>query len=255
MTLTLDAGRDLSAVVAEQPDPLLFATVSGAHLYGFPSRDSDVDLRGAHLLPVDALIGLREPEETRSRMWDRDGVEMDLVTHDLRKFARLMLRRNGYVLEQLTSPLVAHTTETHAELVSLVPRLLTRHHAHHYRGFAGTQWRLFESGGELKPLLYTYRALLTGIHLMRSGEVQAHLPSLVGEVPEAPARLPGLVAAKEAAEHGRADVDPEAVRAETQALHGVLDEAQAASKLPDEARVHDALHDLVVRVRLEHAQR
>jgi hypothetical protein len=26
----------------------------------------------------------------------RDDVEMDLVTHDLRKFVRLMLRRNGY---------------------------------------------------------------------------------------------------------------------------------------------------------------
>ena len=252
MTLTLDL--DLSAVVAEQPAPLLFATVSGAHLYGFPSRDSDVDLRGAHLLPVDALIGLREPEETRSRMWDRDGVEMDLVTHDLRKFARLMLRRNGYVLEQLTSPLVAHTTETHAELVSLVPRLLTRHHAHHYRGFAGTKWRLFENSGELKPLLYTYRALLTGIHLMRSGEVQAHLPTLVGEVAEAPARLPELVEAKAAAEHGRADVDPEAVRAETEALHGVLDDAQAASGLPESVHVHDALHDLVVRARLEHVE-
>ncbi|KOG30902.1 MULTISPECIES: DNA polymerase beta superfamily protein [Streptomyces] len=249
MTLTLDL--DLSAVVAEQPDPLLFATVSGAHLYGFPSRDSDVDLRGAHLLPVDALIGLREPEETRSRMWDRDGVEMDLVTHDLRKFARLMLRRNGYVLEQLTSPLVAHTTDTHAEMVSLVPDLLTRHHAHHYRGFAGTQWRLFESSGELKPLLYTYRALLTGIHLMRSAEVQAHLPTLVGEVPEAPARLPDLVVAKTAAEHGRAEVVVEDVRAETQALHAVLDEAQASSELPESVRVHDALHDLVVRARLK----
>ncbi|MFE2014914.1 DNA polymerase beta superfamily protein [Streptomyces sp. NPDC059491] len=248
MTLTLDL--DLSAVVAEQPDPLLFATVSGAHLYGFPSRDSDVDLRGAHLLPAEALIGLREPEETRSRMWDRDGVEMDLVTHDLRKFARLMLRRNGYVLEQLTSPLVAHTTETHAELVSLVPRVLTRHHAHHYRGFAGTQWRLFQSSGELKPLLYTYRALLTGIHLMRSAEVQAHLPTLVGEVPEAPARLPGLVAAKADAEHGHAEVAVEDVRAETEALHAVLDEAQAASRLPEAADgAHDALHDLVVRAR------
>lgn len=79
---------DLSAVVAAQPDPVLFATVSGAHLYGFPSRDSDVDLRGVHLLPTEVLIGLREPQETRSRMWWRDGVEMDLVTHDLRKFVR-----------------------------------------------------------------------------------------------------------------------------------------------------------------------
>lgn len=118
LTIDLD-GPALGAVVAEQPDPLLFATVSGAHLYGFPSRDSDIDLRGAHPLPVDALVGLREPEETRSRMWDTDGVEMDLVTHDLRKFVRLMLRRNGYVLEQLLSPLVVHTTDAHAELVAL----------------------------------------------------------------------------------------------------------------------------------------
>jgi predicted nucleotidyltransferase len=64
-------------------------------------------------------------------MWDRDGVEMDLVTHDLRKFVRLMLRRNGYVLEQLLSPLVVRTGDEHRELISLVPGVLTRHHAHH----------------------------------------------------------------------------------------------------------------------------
>ncbi|MFJ3906757.1 DNA polymerase beta superfamily protein [Streptomyces sp. NPDC090025] len=245
---------DLSAVVADQPDPVLFATVSGAHLYGFPSRDSDVDLRGVHLLPAAALVGLREPEETRTRMWDQDGVEMDLVTHDLRKFARLMLRPNGYVLEQLTSPLVAHTTDAHAELRALVPDVLTSHHAHHYRGFAGTQWRLFGKTGELKPLLYTYRALLTGIHLMRAGEIQAHLPTLAGEVPEAPARLPGLIAVKADAEHGAADVPLDAVTAEIERLHQVLDAAQQASALRAEAPVADALHDLVVRVRLAHAE-
>jgi hypothetical protein len=35
----------LRAEVARHPYPLLFATVSGAHLYGFPSPDSDYDLR------------------------------------------------------------------------------------------------------------------------------------------------------------------------------------------------------------------
>ncbi|MCI3275530.1 DNA polymerase beta superfamily protein [Streptomyces cylindrosporus] len=242
---------DLTPVIAEQPDPLLFATVSGAHLYGFPSRDSDVDLRGVHLLPTAALVGLREPEETRSRMWDRDGVEMDLVTHDVRKFVRLMLRRNGYVLEQLLSPLVVHTTDAHRELAALSPGVLTSHHAHHYRGFATTQWRLFEKTGELKPLLYTFRALLTGVHLMRSGEVQAHLPTLLGEIEEAPAYLPELIAVKAEREHGDADVDHARVRGDVERLHGVLDEAQAASALPDAPTVHDALHDFVVRIRLE----
>ncbi|MEV8435403.1 nucleotidyltransferase domain-containing protein [Streptomyces sp. HUAS 31] len=241
---------DLAPVVAEQPDPVLFATVSGAHLYGFPSRDSDVDLRGVHLLPTADLVGLREPDETRSRMWLRDGVEMDLVTHDLRKFVRLMLRRNGYVLEQLLSPLVVHTTDAHRELTDLAPGVLTGHHAHHYRGFAGTQWRLFEKTGELKPLLYTFRALLTGVHLMRSGEVQAHLPTLLGEV-DAPGYLPELIEAKAAREHGAADVDHARVAADVERLHGVLDEAQAASALPDAPAAHDALHAFVVRIRLE----
>ncbi|MER6425954.1 nucleotidyltransferase domain-containing protein [Streptomyces sp. NPDC001137] len=241
---------DLTPVVAEQPDPVLFATVSGAHLYGFPSRDSDVDLRGVHLLPTADLLGLWEPDETRSRMWDRDGVELDLVTHDLRKFVRLMLRRNGYVLEQLLSPLVVHTTDPHRELAALAPGVLTSHHAHHYRGFANTQWRLFEKTGELKPLLYTFRVLLTGIHLMRSGEVQAHLPTLLGEV-DAPAYLPELIAAKAEREHGGADVDQARVRADVEQLHGVLDAAQEASALPDAPAVYDALHDFVVRIRLE----
>ncbi|MFF7393730.1 DNA polymerase beta superfamily protein [Streptomyces scabiei] len=245
---------DLAPVVAEQPDPLLFATVSGAHLYGFPSRDSDVDLRGVHLLPPAELVGLREPEETRSRMWDRDGVEMDLVTHDLRKFARLMLRRNGYVLEQLLSPLVVHTGEAHRELVALAPGVLTRHHAHHYRGFAITQWRLFEKTGELKPLLYTFRVLLTGIHLMRRGEVQAHLPTLVSQVDEAPRYLPELVAAKADLEHGKADVDRERVAEDVERLQGVLEQEQALSALPESPSAYDALHDFVVRVRLGGAQ-
>jgi predicted nucleotidyltransferase len=35
--------------IASSSHPLLFATVSGAHLYGFPSPDSDFDLRGLRL--------------------------------------------------------------------------------------------------------------------------------------------------------------------------------------------------------------
>ncbi|MFD5147799.1 DNA polymerase beta superfamily protein [Streptomyces sp. NPDC058401] len=241
---------DLAAVVAEQPDPLLFATVSGAHLYGFPSEDSDVDLRGAHLLPAADLFSLRDPEETRSRMWFRDGIEMDLVTHDLRKFVRLMLNRNGYVLEQLLSPLVVHTTAAHEELVSLAPGVLTSHHAHHYRGFANTQWRLFCKTAELKPLLYTFRALLTGIHLMRSAEVQAHLPTLLDEVPEAPGYLAGLIEAKAAAEHGVAfGIDAGLVERDFEALHEVLEAAQGASRLPEHADAFEALDAFVVRGR------
>src|SRR4051812_26625750 len=60
---TLDYA-ELRHIMGEQPYPLLFATVSGAHLYGFPSRDSDVDLRGVHVLPAAEVVGLRTGPET-----------------------------------------------------------------------------------------------------------------------------------------------------------------------------------------------
>src|SRR5438034_7895198 len=54
----------LHRIVAAQPYPLLFATISGAHLYGFPSPDSDFDLRGAHVLPLEEVVGLDVRDET-----------------------------------------------------------------------------------------------------------------------------------------------------------------------------------------------
>ena len=54
----------LHRIVAAQPYPLLFATLSGAHLYGFPSPDSDFDLRGAHVLPLEKVVGLDVRDET-----------------------------------------------------------------------------------------------------------------------------------------------------------------------------------------------
>ncbi len=50
--------------INDHPYPLLFATISGAHLYGFPSPDSDFDLRGVHLLPLEEIVGLQEGRET-----------------------------------------------------------------------------------------------------------------------------------------------------------------------------------------------
>lgn len=38
----------------------MFATISGAHLHGFPSPDSDFDLRGAQVLPLEGVVGLAD---------------------------------------------------------------------------------------------------------------------------------------------------------------------------------------------------
>ena len=133
----------LQRIVAAQPYRLLFATISGAHLYGFPSPDSDFDLRGAHILPLEKVVGLDIRDETVEDSRVIEGLEMDIVSHDARKFFGLLLKKNGYVLEQLCSPLIVQTTPEHSELKAIAKGCITKHHAHHYFGFAETQWKLF----------------------------------------------------------------------------------------------------------------
>lgn len=278
----------LYRIVAAQPYPLLFATISGAHLYGFPSPDSDFDLRGAHVLPLEKVVGLDVRDETveqQIKVAPHPGplpigcgegeIEMDIVSHDVRKFFGLLLKKNGYVLEQLFSPLVVHTTSEHEELkeicrtkkfdtspLSPLPGrgaegnptgVITRHHAHHYFGFAETQWKLFlkESPRRVKPLLYVYRVLLTGIHLMRTGEVEANLVKL-NETFHLP-YVADLVARKLAGpEKSRLqDADISFHEAEYQRLRAELQAAHDASKLPElpSDATRAALNDLLVRVR------
>src|SRR5215471_10847400 len=132
----------LDRQIEAHPYPLLFATISGAHLYGFPSPDSDFDLRGAHVLPVESVVSLDVRDETVEDSRVIEGLEMDIVSHDVRKFFGLLLKKNGYVLEQLFSPLVVQTTPEHDELKALAggdkksAGVVTRHHSHHYFGFA-----------------------------------------------------------------------------------------------------------------------
>jgi uncharacterized protein len=241
----------LAQIVAEQPYPLVFATISGAHLYGFPSPDSDYDLRGVHLLPLRELVGLRTGQETIEIAEQRPDLELDLVTHELKKFMGLMLKRNGYVLEQLLSPLVIQTSPIHAELKALVPDCLTKHHSHHYLGFAQTQWRLFSQGNSLKvkPLLYVYRVLLTGIHLMQTGEVEPNLVTLNRKFELT--YLDDLIAQKVAgAEKGElAATDLAFYQQEFSRLLGDLAAARDASHLADEPIAMAAMHDLLLQAR------
>ena len=236
MTLDLDLCR---RIVARHRYPLLFATVSGAHLYGFPSPDSDYDLRGVHILPARDVLGLHP-------------VHDGLVKHGAAKFSRLLLKKNRYVLEQLLSPLVVQTTPEHAELVAIAPKCLTRFHAFHYLGFAETQWKLFskETPPRVKPLLFVYRVLLTGIHLMRAGVVEANLRHLNGEY-----RLPyidDLIARKTGgAEQSILDgADLSFHAAEYARLRAQLEESHRSSGLPEASSSLAALNDLLVRLRM-----
>jgi uncharacterized protein len=244
---------ELKSIAAASRYPLIYVTISGAHLYGFPSADSDFDLRGAHLLPLREVVGLKPGPETIEQMGMRGEIELDLVTYDAARLFQLMLKKNGYVLEQILSDLVVTTSEVHQELIQIARNSATRFHAAHYRGFAHSQWKLFSNADEhrVKPLLYTFRVLLTGIHLMKSGEIEPNLVHL-----NADAKLPyleDLIAQK------RSGAEKAAVRSsnmdlyqsEIERLFAALADAEASTHLPlERPELASHLNDLLLRLRL-----
>ncbi len=239
----------LSKQISQQPYPLLFVTISGAHLYGFPSPDSDFDIRGVHVLPIREVIALDTGPETIEVSKMDEGLEIDLVTHDARKFFLLLLKKNGYVLEQLYSPLILLTGPEHEELKQIVRGCITRHHSHHYFGFSQTQWKLFLKERTVKSLLYVYRVLLTGIHLMNTGDVQANLIQLNETFKLA--HIPDLIQRKLAGpEHSiLADLDLQIHEREFVRLNAELHTAFESSKLPERPASRPALNDLLIRLR------
>ncbi|QGJ71764.1 Nucleotidyltransferase YcgL [Planctomycetales bacterium 10988] len=242
----------LKQTVEDHPYPLLFVTVSGSHLYGFPSPDSDFDLRGIHILPIENCIGLKSGKETIEKSEIKEKMEIDLVTHDIKKFMGMMLKKNGYVLEQLMSPLIVTTSPVHDQLKDLSSRCITKFHAYHYLGFAATQWKLFQkdSPPRVKPLLYLFRVLLTGIHLMRTGRIEANLVALNEDAKLS--YLPELIDRKILG-HEKATLEAvefEFYQHEYERLRKELEDEFYKTHLPEQSSAEEELNDLLVSLRL-----
>jgi predicted nucleotidyltransferase len=234
------------------PARFLFVTISGAHLYGFPSPDSDIDLRGAHVLPPGDFLHMADPEETfQSTEAIVDGLEVDLVSHDLRKYLLMLTKKNGYVLEQIFSPLVVHDSGHLDELRTLARGALTRHIVHHYKGFFQTQEKLAskDPAPTAKAVLYLFRVVMTGLHLLRTHEVEANILTLNESF-----KLPfisDLVARKTSGtEKGRLQLGEfEKLLADAKKLEAQLDPASEQSGLPETVGNMAEIDDFLVRTR------
>lgn len=230
----LDA--QLQRFLAAHPPPgqLLLCAVTGSHLYGFSSPDSDVDLKGIHQAPTAAVLGLGELRQNHDVLTVLDDVEWDLTTNELRQALRLMLRGNGNLLERIFSPLQAAPSPVVEELQELARGALSRRCHGHYRGYLKGMCREHRQSGTAKSLLYSYRVALTGLHVLRTGEVLAHLPTLVEA--HGPPELHELIAVKQ--QQTEAGPAPAALARALQrgwpALETALDEARERSPLPEE---------------------
>jgi predicted nucleotidyltransferase len=222
--------------------------LSGAHAYGFPSPDSDLDLKAIHVARTADLVGITMPAPTFDRAEIVHGVEIDYTSNELGHALAGMLAGNGNFLERVLGRMVAHASDLLAELRPIVQRSLSRRVHRHYRGFAANQLQFLEKEPSAKKLLYVLRTTLTGVHLLEAGELEADLTRLMDRYEVADAAE--LIERKRAGE--RVGLDPllvEAWRPRVDRLLGRLDEARERTPLPEEPPNVGEVQDWLLAVR------
>jgi predicted nucleotidyltransferase len=168
----------------------LVVYLSGAHAYGFPSPDSDLDLKCVHIAPTASLVGLDVVDDPGDRIVVVDGVELDYGSNELAPVLRGAIKGNGNYLERILGELALGGDAALLEEARAVVRpLLSRRCARHYAGFATSQLRMFDERPTAKRALYVLRTAATGIHLLARGELvidleklRDHLPNEVDEL-------------------------------------------------------------------------
>ncbi len=214
----------------------LVVSLSGAHAYGFPSLDSDLDLKAIHVAPTEQLLGLAPPRASApDRLETIDDVEVDYSSNEIQQVLVGILQGNGNFAERILSRFVLRTSAEHSALRDLVRRSLSRRLHRHYRGFGMGQLNEWEKDGfrSAKKLLYVLRTTLTGTHALLTGEIETDVTLLLdahgfGEAQE-------LVAEKRRGE--RAELSPQVAERWKKGVAVALDTLDAAitkSVLPDE---------------------
>lgn len=171
----------------------VYYTVTGSHIYGFPSEDGgDIDVRGFHLAPAESYLKLNTPRE--QFVVNQDGVtegfedyaDIDLVSYELKKFTSLLYSANYNVLEVVFegteimngSPLEIQSLRAliEEELPLDVPKT--------YFGMAKSNyWKFLNpNSGKYRPTakkyLYVIRGLLGSEYTRQEATIQADITNL-----------------------------------------------------------------------------
>ena len=141
---------------------VLYACETGSRAWGFPSPDSDFDVRMIYMHDLDWYLSLSDKKDTIEFM-SEDG-ELDITGWDIKKCLKLMWKSNGALLERVQSPVVYTEEKNIAALLKQYSEKCFAPIAtmYHYLGMAKNSFSEIEGRDEikLKKLFYALRATL-----------------------------------------------------------------------------------------------
>ena len=145
----------LYRIEAEEDVLILFACESGSRAWGFPSADSDYDVRFLYVRPLDWYLSIEEKRDVIEVPIEGD---LDIGGWDIKKALRLFRKSNPPLFEWLQSPIV------YLERGDIAARMRTiaqRYYSpvaciYHYLHMAKGNFRQYLKGDKVKTKKYFY---------------------------------------------------------------------------------------------------
>ena len=228
----------LSKIENEENVTIFFACESGSRAWGFPSEDSDYDVRFLYLRPSDWYLSI----DLESK---RDVIEcpindlLDISGWDLRKALQLFIKSNPPLLEWLSSPIIYREKGCVSQRIrDLIQEYYSRVKCmHHYLHMAQGNFREYLRGDIVwvKKYFYVLRPILAIRWIeTQPGSVPMEFSKLVEKCVESPELLNSIdallaekMAGHELDRQPRIDIISEFIESELQRLESVIVEDAA----------------------------
>jgi|FLOH01.1.fsa_nt_gi uncharacterized protein len=155
--------------IIEELKPI-FLMLSGSHNFGFPSSNSDLDIKGVFVRPTDDIVGFGRVspvyEYKEGELYD---IALDEIGHNI----GLVANSNGNRIEWPHSNLIIHESPEFPEYKKLIMNSsVSRQLFNHYSNFARDTYSDTKTNKKgVKRDLYTIRVYMTGIHALETGEL------------------------------------------------------------------------------------
>lgn len=155
--------QKLAEIEKEYRIKILFACESGSRAWGFPSPDSDYDVRFIYTRSLDDYLSIQPKKEHLSFPIND---ELDIYGWDISKILHLISKSNTTPFEWLQSPMVyKEDTTFKKELWALCQGYFCpRNNIHHYLGIARGAFETMNGEDiKIKKLFYILRPLLAAL--------------------------------------------------------------------------------------------
>ncbi len=162
----------LQSIIQEQELNILYACESGSRAWGFPSPDSDYDVRFIYIRSQNWYLSIQEKKDMLQFPIND---ELDIVGWDIRKLLRLFRKSNATPFEWLQSPIIyQEQPDFRTQLWAMAADyFVPRHLVNHYLGIARNSLKSGLDGAviNIKKYFYVLRPLLAARWILNKGGV------------------------------------------------------------------------------------